>query len=400
MESGARELLVNHDLPAPGGTDDVEVSVATSSSAKPGRLVALDAFRGAVVILMILVDDAGPVYGHAIDHSPWDGIRLADVVMPAFLFAVGCSTGLSITSRRNRGVQRWAIAKDTFYRCSRLFALGLLLQGGTFPNGYSLANLRIPGILQRIAFVFFAVVLIELYSPTLRSVRHHVLRYIAQYVAMAVVLAVYALLIAPGFWDRAILGTRHMYGEPVFNRSPACSSCSPALCPRDDAPVWCSQPFDPEGSLSSISSIASGFAGLQFAHIFNDDKDRHRIPLNKNLYSLPYVFVTSAGNIVVLAALSIVFESRGHQQNLSYVTAVGRNAILVFVFGASGILDNMLTWVYWDQPSQNIVNTVINLCIDVLGPDMGLLVYVALLKIVFWIAVCKTLDQKGKYYTI
>lgn len=163
----------------------------------------------------------------------------------------------------------------------------------------------------------------------------------------------------------------------MFNRSPACSSCSPALCPRDDAPVWCSQPFDPEGSLSSISSIASGFAGLQFAHIFNDDKDRHSqsrswmfmsaswciigvafvgagIPLNKNLYSLPYVFVTSAGNIVVLAALSIVFESRGHQQKLSYVTAVGRNAILVFVFGASGILDNMLTWVYWDQPSQNV----------------------------------------------
>lgn len=53
-----------------------------------------------------------------------------------------------------------------------------------------------------------------------------------------------------------------------------------------------------------------------------------------------------------------------------------------------------------DGKWQQIVNTVINLCIDVLGPDMGLLVYVALLKIVFWIAVCKTLDQKGKYYTI
>ena len=44
--------------------------------------------------LMILVDDAGGVLP-AINHSPWNGLTLADVVMPFFLFIVGVSLGLT-----------------------------------------------------------------------------------------------------------------------------------------------------------------------------------------------------------------------------------------------------------------------------------------------------------------
>lgn len=44
--------------------------------------------------LMILVDDAGGVLP-AINHSPWNGVTLADFVMPFFLFIVGVSLGLT-----------------------------------------------------------------------------------------------------------------------------------------------------------------------------------------------------------------------------------------------------------------------------------------------------------------
>ncbi|CAK7335993.1 unnamed protein product [Dovyalis caffra] len=44
--------------------------------------------------LMILVDDAGGVLP-AINHSPWNGLTLADVVMPFFLFIVGVALGLT-----------------------------------------------------------------------------------------------------------------------------------------------------------------------------------------------------------------------------------------------------------------------------------------------------------------
>ena len=44
--------------------------------------------------LMILVDDAGSFFP-AINHSPWDGVTLADFVMPFFLFIVGVALGLA-----------------------------------------------------------------------------------------------------------------------------------------------------------------------------------------------------------------------------------------------------------------------------------------------------------------
>lgn len=40
--------------------------------------------------LMILVDDAGGLIP-ALNHSPWNGLTIADFVMPFFLFIVGVS---------------------------------------------------------------------------------------------------------------------------------------------------------------------------------------------------------------------------------------------------------------------------------------------------------------------
>lgn len=44
--------------------------------------------------LMILVDDAGGLIP-ALNHSPWNGLTLADFVMPFFLFIVGVSLALT-----------------------------------------------------------------------------------------------------------------------------------------------------------------------------------------------------------------------------------------------------------------------------------------------------------------
>ena len=58
------------------------------------RVVALDAFRGFNVMLMITVDNLGGAFPF-IDHSPWSGVALADFVMPWFDFMVGVSIALS-----------------------------------------------------------------------------------------------------------------------------------------------------------------------------------------------------------------------------------------------------------------------------------------------------------------
>jgi predicted acyltransferase len=43
---------------------------------------------------MIIVDDAGG-FIPALNHSPWDGVTIADFVMPFFLFIVGVSLTLA-----------------------------------------------------------------------------------------------------------------------------------------------------------------------------------------------------------------------------------------------------------------------------------------------------------------
>ena len=72
--------------------------MARAKRTEPQRLVSLDLLRGLAVIGMIIVNEmAGmqpPVY-RLLLHSRWDGLTIADVVFPAFLFMVGVSIPLA-----------------------------------------------------------------------------------------------------------------------------------------------------------------------------------------------------------------------------------------------------------------------------------------------------------------
>ena len=59
------------------------------------RLTSLDTARGLTIALMIAVDNMGDSWPH-IDHSPWNGIRLADFVMPSFDVIVGVAVAFSM----------------------------------------------------------------------------------------------------------------------------------------------------------------------------------------------------------------------------------------------------------------------------------------------------------------
>merc|ERR1719235_2919790 len=99
---------------------------------------------------MVLVDVAGDAY-KIIDHAPWNGLHLADFVMPFFLFTCGVAVALALKSLEGR---RLDIMKKLVWRCSMLFFVGLIVQGSWFDGqalSSDLSKLRICGILQRIA---------------------------------------------------------------------------------------------------------------------------------------------------------------------------------------------------------------------------------------------------------
>ena len=72
------------------------------------RLHALDVFRGVTIAAMILVSAPGSwesVYPW-LEHAPWNGCTLADLVFPFLLFAMGAAVGgvVAATSWAGHGV--------------------------------------------------------------------------------------------------------------------------------------------------------------------------------------------------------------------------------------------------------------------------------------------------------
>ena len=61
-------------------------------------------------------------------HADWDGIHLADFVMPGFLVIVGASIALSVSAQRQRGACTADFVQKAATRTSKLFVMGLFIQ--------------------------------------------------------------------------------------------------------------------------------------------------------------------------------------------------------------------------------------------------------------------------------
>ncbi|XP_050373270.1 uncharacterized protein LOC126790935 [Argentina anserina] len=222
------------------------------------RLVSLDVFRGLTVALMILVDEAGGLLP-PINHAPWNGLTLADLVMPFFLFMVGVSLSLVYKRLSCRAIA----TKKALLRGFKLLALGMFLQGGFFHGikelifGVDIAKMRWMGILQRIGIGYLVAALCEIWlkgDGTVISGSSLLRKYKLQLV-MAVMISVTYLLLLYGLYvpdweyqvstgpssapkifsvkcgvrgdtgpacnavamiDRNLLGLQHLYRRPIY----------------------------------------------------------------------------------------------------------------------------------------------------------------------------------------
>ncbi|KAG4382814.1 hypothetical protein GLYMA_14G163500v4 [Glycine max] len=111
------------------------------------QIAWLDVFRCLSVFLMILVDYGGCIFP-IIAHAPWNGIHLADFIMPFFLFIAGISLSLVYKKRPQRTQATWKALAGAL----KLFALGGYFHGVTsFTFGVDIQRIRCLGILQRIS---------------------------------------------------------------------------------------------------------------------------------------------------------------------------------------------------------------------------------------------------------
>ncbi len=94
-----------------------------------GRIASVDALRGLTILLMVFVNDLGrgaPSWMHHIQPPNADGMTLADVVFPTFLFIVGASIPLALERARAAGASKAKRLGHIFLRTATLLLMGVI----------------------------------------------------------------------------------------------------------------------------------------------------------------------------------------------------------------------------------------------------------------------------------
>ncbi len=313
------------------------------------RLLSLDAFRGITIAAMILVNTPGS-WGYVyapLRHADWHGWTPTDLIFPFFLFIVGVAMTFSIQTLI--GVDfKSEIYKKVIKRSVILFLLGVLLNFYPFgipftSDGWSnfsfssiidtFLDIRIMGVLQRIAlcYLFTSIMIIHL---TRRD----------QFYAAFGLLAVYAI---------AILLYGHLTLEDNLARTIDLAIFSPANMYSVRG-----IPFDPEGLFSTIPAIVTTLSGvfvgnLLRGHLSPKEKATQLvlwglagillgnglnilIPINKQLWTPSYVFLTSGWACLILALFYWLMDIKKTNLWAKPFIVFGSNSL--FLFFASGIL--------------------------------------------------------------
>ena len=409
------------------------------------RLISLDVFRGLTILLMTIVNNPGDwahVYAPLL-HSEWHGCTPTDLVFPFFIFIMGVAVPLAMPTKT------W---DDTTFnkilvRSLRMFCLGIffnyfskiqlfgldgipLLIGRliiTVAVGYALMgnfsskvknilafsilliylflaysgveayqSVRLPGVLQRIAIVYFVVSLLYLKTNKKTQIITGVVLLLGYW-------AIMTLIPVPGIgvanlekgtnlasWIDSILLKGHMYRETI---------------------TW-----DPEGILSTIPSIVNGIIGVFIGQILQREITKIQkaqkmaiagvtliivgliwnivFPLNKSLWTSSYVLCTTGLATTLFAILYYIIDIADYKKGFKLFLIWGVNPMIVFFF--SQIIPQALVMIEIKNPENpetqiNLLNYLYHFIIapffsnPMTASLVGALVYVGIWTFILWI---------------
>jgi len=148
-----------------------------SDATMSNRLMSLDVFRGATIAAMMLVNNPGDWsrFTGPLLHAEWHGWTFTDLIFPFFLWIVGVAIPISTARRQEQGQSRQSLVaacrppRGDYFRARFVpERISYFIDGSLFRDGLPawlhnfLTNVRIPGVLQRIAICYLAATIIFL----------------------------------------------------------------------------------------------------------------------------------------------------------------------------------------------------------------------------------------------
>uniref|UniRef100_A0A8C5R243 Heparan-alpha-glucosaminide N-acetyltransferase n=1 Tax=Leptobrachium leishanense TaxID=445787 RepID=A0A8C5R243_9ANUR len=324
-----------------------------NNSSKSRRLLSLDTFRGFSLTLMIFVNYGGGEYWF-FQHAPWNGLTVADLVMPWFVFIIGTSVALAFHSMSKRGVSYFQLMRKLTWRACVLMAIGVFfLNYGPKDGPLSWRWARIPGVLQRLGFTYFTVAMMHAFfckrSLNLEQSHHwsagirDIVTYWPEWIVIAALETIYLCLTfllpvpgcpkgylgpggigdyglyqnctggAAGYIDKWLLGPNHIYQYPT------CKAGKIILIYRG-FPLHVLKRF----------LIWAILLGIISAILTKFTRDEGFIPINKNLWSLSFVTTMGCFSFLLLGLMFYVIDVKHWWGGQPFIYP-GMNSIFVYV---------------------------------------------------------------------
>jgi predicted acyltransferase len=332
----------------------------TEVTGKSPRLLSLDVLRGATIATMILVNDPGD-WDHIyppLEHSVWNGCTPTDLVFPFFLFMAGVSVVYAMETRKANKEDHGRLIGHAFQRMITLLLINYGLEfifsvignyraTNNFDILHTLGHMRLPGVLPRIAIVYFISTVLYLKTSAKTRVWIFAGVLIGYYIIMSFIPVPgvgYANLEPAtnlGAWlDRLVFGTNHLWNQ--------------------------SHTWDPEGILGTIPAIGTGLFGVRVGSWLKakgmDDGKKVTwmfvygvgavllalvwdlfFPINKQLWTSSFVLYTGGLGTITLAMLYWLIDVQGYKKATSFFVAFGTNAITAYIL--AGVVPALIGYI-------------------------------------------------------
>jgi len=262
-------------------------------------------------------------------HVDWEGFHFYDLIFPLFIFIAGLVLPFSLTRRLEAGANRRELYQHAWRRLFLLFFMGLIANGLLDLNFH---ELRILGVLQRIAIAYFFATLIVMNF----SVR-------GQAVATALILlgywALMALVPVPGF-GRGVYTAQGNLAAYIDRR----------FLPK---PFCCYDYGDNEGIISNLPAIATCMLGVLAGHWLRTAFSAKRkllglvvaglislgigmlwslaFPIIKNIWSSSFVLFAGGWSLLLLALFYWIIDMLECWRWAFVFTVIGANSITIYL---------------------------------------------------------------------
>lgn len=348
-------------------------------------IVGADAIGGAVARLQ-----GGPpvrALAEQLEHVAWAGFHFYDLIFPLFVFMVGAAVPLSL-DKMVAAEGRGAALRRVLRRTLLLYVLGLFYYGGF---ATPLAEVRLLGVLQRLALCYGAASLLHLY---LRP--------------RGLVVAAVALL--AGYWALLTFVPVPGFGAGDFAEGHNLANWIDAhYLPLHQ---WDGD-HDPEGLLSTLPAIASCLLGA-LASLWLKRSDRSpaakgwwlagagavlialghawglQFPVIKKIWTSSFVLVAGGWSAALLGAFYLVLDVAQVRVWAWPFVWVGANPLAIYL--ASNIVD-------FGKLSERFAGGDIATALNALWPGLGGLV-LALVGAALCFALCRFLYQRKIFLRI